>query len=663
MAKKLTDDDISVIVAKAISNSEHFTDSKLASERQNVLQYYRGDAPAPMHKGDSKYVSRDVFDAVDSMRSTVLEAFSASSRIVFFRPERGESVDDAKQATEFCRQVFYRDNPGEDLMYSAVTDGLMGRIAIAKVYYDENEDVEEYEFEALTPEELTLQVSKHENYEFTETELTPEGLYSGSYTVKTVTQKIKVEDIQPEDFLIESGAKSAQDAKFSCHRTTKSRDWFVKEYGEEKTEDIRFNDAGANLFEYEKQMRFDSFGSIQDNGYDEATQETTLYECYIRLDADGSGRSRLWKVDYAGGVILRKERVSAVPFACYVPLPIPHTFIGENFAKSVIPVQNARTVLIRQIINHSMITNNPRQQVLSGTLANPAELLDNRLGGIVNVRRMDGISPIPQAPLNPFIFNLIQMIDEDKEEVTGISKLSQGMNKDAISTQNAQGMVEQLISASQQRTKTITRRFGLFMRELFFLIYNTAVDHMDTQVIVDMTGVEAEVNPSHWKTRTAASVELALGYGEQEAEASKWQQIDAVFSQDPQLQPLYDLNRRYEVIRRSLEKRGIEDLESILMPPEQMQPPEPDPVQQLQMQQMQTQIAYQQAQAQAMISKAETDKIKAETDRMRVMNDMQVRQAKVSIDQQRADNDAWVDQEEIRLAEQATEQKAVYNPS
>ncbi|MDO5647369.1 hypothetical protein [Paracoccus sp. (in: a-proteobacteria)] len=663
MGKKLTKDEISAVIAKAISNSEHFTDSKLASERSNVLSYYRGEAPKPLHKGDSKYVSRDVFDSVDSMRSTVLEAYSASNRIVYFRPERGETVDDAKQATEFTQQVFFRDNAGEDLLYSTCTDALLGRIGVLKVFYDEETLEDDFEFEALTPEELTAAVSQHDSYEFVETEITPEGLYSGTYRVFTHKKGIKVIAIPPEDFLIASGAETIQTARFVCHRSLKTRSWFVETYGETVAEKMRYGASSDHLFDYEKSQRMYSIGSgLMDDGHDPATAEAAFYECYIRADLEGGGKARLWKVSYAGGEVLDKERVSVVPFAAYVPLPIPHTYIGDNFAAAVIPVQNARTVLIRQIINHSLMTNNPRQQVLNGTLANPAELLDNRLGGIVNVRRLDGIAAIPQAPLNPYVFSLIQMIDEDKEEVTGISKLSQGLNKDAISSQNAEGMVEQLISASQQRTKTIARRFGVFMKDLFFLIYNTAVDHMDQQTVVELSGVEAEVNPAHWKHRSAASIELTLGYGEREREAQKWQGIDAMFSQDPMLAPQYTYDRRYQVIRRGLEQIGVEDLETFLTPPEEVQPPEPDPMQELQMEMLKTQIEYAKAQATAMTAKAETDRMKAETDRMRIQSDTATRRFDSDTKRQKVENDFWVDQEELRLAEAADTQKAFYNP-
>jgi hypothetical protein len=90
-----------------------------------------------------------------------------------------------------------------------------------------------------------------------------------------------------------------------------------------------------------------------------------------------------------------------------VPLPIPHVFYGNNFAARVIHTQNARTVLFRGVLDHTAITTNPRYMVVNGGLMNPRELLDNRLGGIVNVRRPDSVAPFQQNPLNPYIFQLL----------------------------------------------------------------------------------------------------------------------------------------------------------------------------------------------------------------------------------------------------------------
>ena len=67
-----------------------------------------------------------------------------------------------------------------------------------------------------------------------------------------------------------------------------------------------------------------------------------------------------------------------------------------------------------------MVANNPRYMVTKGSLTN-VRINDNRIGGVVNVTRPDAIQAMPQAPLNPFIFQTINMLDEDKEETSSVS--------------------------------------------------------------------------------------------------------------------------------------------------------------------------------------------------------------------------------------------------
>ena len=60
--------------------------------------------------------------------------------------------------------------------------------------------------------------------------------------------------------------------------------------------------------------------------------------------------------------------------------------------------------------------------VTKGGLTNPRELIDNRVGGLVNVTRPDAIAPLPQAPLNPFVFQTLQkLLDQDAEDLTPAS--------------------------------------------------------------------------------------------------------------------------------------------------------------------------------------------------------------------------------------------------
>ena len=118
-----------------------------------------------------------------------------------------------------------------------------------------------------------------------------------------------------------------------------------------------------------------------------------------------------------------------LPFVHFCPLPVPHSFYGSSFGKRVIDIQNARSILTRSILDHAIISNNPRYTVTKGGLVNPRELMNNKVGGLVNVTRPDAIQPLPQASLNPFVFQTLNVLQDDLENTTGVSRLSQDYQK------------------------------------------------------------------------------------------------------------------------------------------------------------------------------------------------------------------------------------------
>src|SRR3546814_3463354 len=54
------------------------------------------------------------------------------------------------------------------------------------------------------------------------------------------------------------------------------------------------------------------FLSDEDN-IDEAGRMVTVYESYIRIDAEGTGRRQLWKVVHVGHTLLEKQKVTDHP--------------------------------------------------------------------------------------------------------------------------------------------------------------------------------------------------------------------------------------------------------------------------------------------------------------------------------------------------------------
>ncbi|MDC2981504.1 hypothetical protein OA007_02225 [SAR116 cluster bacterium] len=624
--KRLDDDDIVKLVDDNVRTSTGYTASDLSKEREKVLDYYNGNLPKPAHDGNSKYVSQDVYNAVQSMQAALLETFAAGNRIVKFAPQGQDDVELAAISTAYADFQIFRANDGYAVFSSVISDALLARVGIAKVFWQMSEEVDQQEFENLTQDELDM-ILAEENTELIDSETDEIGLVSGVIGITRDTSQVVIEPVAPEEFLIEQQAKSMMDAKFCAHQTRKTLSE-LREMGftDEQLDNIGDHEHVDLDTSPEVLARHDDLNitkGLDAQGYQDQVRDVMVIEAYMMVDIEGTGTATLHRILKAGNALLEVEEVSRKPFIAFCPLPIPHSFYGSNFADKLCATQNARTVLTRSILDHAMITNNPRYMVTKGGLTNPRELIDNRVGGLVNVTRPDAIAPMPQAPLNPFIFQTLQELQDNLEENTGVSSLSTGMNKDAVSKQNSAALVEQLTSMSQQRQKIIARNFAnQFVKPLFHEVYRLVVENEQQEKIIDISGSFVPVDPRRWKEKRDVMVELKLGYGEQDREAQKMLAIHQLFTQDPAVGPMYGLPQRHAMLKKILEQQGILNVDEYLVPPEQIPPPQPDPVQQ-----MQTQMAAKQLELQ------ERQTGVAE---MRAQTDAAVAQAKINLDAEKA---------------------------
>ena len=660
---KLTDSDIIAVIDYGVAQAVGLSDSRLSKEREVVARYHDAEYPKPAHHGDSKYLSLDVYDGVESMRAQLLEVFSGSSRPVEFEPANGEDVVAARVRTDYVTNVLFTQNRGFSILRDTITDGLMNRNGILKVWWQSKVKDEFYDMADATVEELQAHLTANDNHDVTEVDLHEDGqtIKRARLRVRKDRSQVMIRCLPPEEFGISAMSESLQRPALCFHKRLMTASDLIKDgYDPKIVKKLQDTDRLWQVATPEKIERFEQTDDMMqdrifENGQ-QANRECMVYECYLELDLDDSGTSQLYKVVKVGTTILDKEPVDDNPFVDFCPLPRAHAFWGTNYAKLLIPTQNARTHLTRSIINHAMITNNPRLEVLKGTLANPRELMENRVGGIVNVNKPNGIQPIAQAGLNPFVFQTISMLDSDKEEITGISRLSQGLDKDAISKQNSQGMVQDLISVSQIRQRVIARNFAEnFLRDLYTKIYKLVVQNEDRQKIIQVAGSWTPVDFMAWPEDTEMSVSFHLGYGERDKQMAKWTKADEYLSK--MAPEFYPKEKRHAVFAQIFHYMDVKDMDNYVLTAEQVQPPPPDPMHMAEVALKNADAALKQAQAQAIMAGIQNDKaalaLKGQ-DAMAKMQ-MQTRNAdeKLALEHDKLAHKVAVDAAEISLEQQA----------
>ena len=186
------------------------------------MEYYTAKLPFPHHDGNSKFVDQSVYNAIESMKATLLEVFASGRKIVSFTPQNPEDVEPARIASEYVDYVVFRQNEGYSCMSDIIQDGLMARIGVAKVYWQDLIEPVEQGFEG-TVESLDVLLAD-EAYDVKEVNIDE---VSGEVTATVIfnknSSKVCIDQIAPEEFIVERPrGVDLQSMNFMAHRSSRT---------------------------------------------------------------------------------------------------------------------------------------------------------------------------------------------------------------------------------------------------------------------------------------------------------------------------------------------------------------------------------------------------------------------------------------------------------
>lgn len=586
--KKLDDKQLVSACQRRLDRASRFGESKLSRERKEIEGYYNGDYPVQTRDDDSSYVSLDVTNAVDAMTAQLLETFGAGSDIVTFKAQLAADTILARIATAYTEYQIFSLNNGLEIFSDVIHSGLKNRVSIAHVYWEPNVLETEHEV-AGVPEEQWNELLNQPGIEpagvpeMGMDEMTGQPTYSGKVKRTRNVGQVRIDPIPPEEFSVASRTKDLRRASYLNRRQILTLgDLVAAGHDPDIVYSIKGNGGDDLDMNQEAQARRnrtdDSFMTYMDEGEDEASREVTVDEDFIRIDKEGLGFQKIWHVIRVGDVLLKAEIVERLPFVLFRPIPLPFTFWGDCFAKRAIGAAKSKTQMMRGALNVTARASIPRFTVVKGALSNPRELVDPRPGGVVNINKAGAVEPLGQPPLPPQTFQVMQQADMDREDNTGISRLSQGLNKDAVSSQNSANMVEQLTTNSQVRQKIIARHFAMqFVKELYLEVYALCIENETDERIFEVAGEFVKVTPAEWAERKDVTVDMSLGYGDRERAANDLFALHKELSSDPSMARMYGEKRKYAVVKKALETRGWKDVNTFLDNPDDLPEPQQDP--------------------------------------------------------------------------------------
>jgi len=109
MAKMSEQDLLAFLDAEADSAYQHMSGQN-ATDRTKALRDYMRLPYGNEEPGRSSVVASDVFDSIEGMIPDLIEVFVSTDEAVRFDPVGPEDEEGAKQATDACNYVFYKQN-------------------------------------------------------------------------------------------------------------------------------------------------------------------------------------------------------------------------------------------------------------------------------------------------------------------------------------------------------------------------------------------------------------------------------------------------------------------------------------------------------------------------------------------------------------------------
>ena len=625
---KMDEGQIKGILEAEIDNSIGYIETETTEERRRALDYYLRNPYGNEVEGRSQIVTGEVAEAIDGALPQLIRVFTTTEDIVYFEPKTANDEESAKQATDYCNWVFYRENEGLLILHNWFKDALLQKVGVVKSYWDAKEDVTKEKYQSLTEDEMALLLSD-ESLEVVRqsVEMVPAGVDmmgmpieapSYSVTVKRVNKYgcVKIENVPPEEFLISKAARNIEDAPFVAHRKLMQRSELIAlGYDKDIVDELPSYDDLS--FSPERIARFNE-GEQPDEAQslDPAMQTVEVYECYIRIDEDEDGIAELHRIVYCGSEILEDEECDYIPFHSICPIPIPHKFFGQSLADRTMDIQLIKSTITRQSLDNLYLTNNNRVGAVDGQV-NLDDLLNATPGGIVRMKNPNALVPLQVQSTFGQAQPMLEYMDSVQAKRTGVNDAQQGMDPDVLSNVTA-AAVAAMMKSNSGKLELIARIFAeTGVKSLFKGILYLLGKYQDKAKIVRMRGKYVQFDPRTWSNEYDVSVNVGLGSGDRDQKLTMLQMVlakqEQIIQQYGPANPLVTVGQYRNTLARFIEAAGFKDATAFMneitpeMDAQLSQPKPPSPDAQAEVAKMLMEVEREKTQAKSQIDAAKLD--------------------------------------------------------
>ena len=571
---------IKSILQSEIDNSLGFIETETTEERTKALKYYLREPYGNEQTGRSQIVTGEVAEVVDGALPQLIRVFTTTEDIVYFEPQEESDEESAKQATDYCNFVFYRENNGLSILHNWFKDALLQKVGVVKVYYETKEILEKEKYENLNEIELSL-LLEDQSLEIVnqETKMIDSGqidefgvniqIPKFDITVKKINKngKVCIENVPPEEFLISKSAKTIDESPFVAHRRLMSRSELIQMgYKKEIVDTLPTYDDLT--YTPERIARFDQGEQPdQSSSLDYSMQTIEIYECYIKIDEDNDGIAELRKIVYSGNEILDDEEIDHIPFHSICPIPIPHKFFGQSLADRAMDIQLIKSTVTRQAIDNLYLTNNYRVGAVDGQV-NLDDLLNATAGGVIRIKNPNALVPMTVNSTFGQAMPMLQYLDEIQSKRSGVSDAQSGLDPNILSNVTATA-VASMMKSNSGKLELIARIFAeTGVKSLFNNILHLLIKYQEKPKIIRLKGKYVNFDPRVWNAKYDVSVNVGMGSGDRDQKIAMLQMIidkqERIIEKYGASNPLVSVGQYRDTLAKFIETAGFKNSNSFI---------------------------------------------------------------------------------------------------
>jgi hypothetical protein len=570
---RLDPQSVQAIVAGLITTAVQYVDEELSPDRAKATDYYQARPFGNEESGRSQVVSADVRDAILRIMPSMLRIFFGPNGCVEYVAKTADKEAEAKLATGYANAIFLDDNDGFLLTHSVLKDGLLKKLGVAKVWWEEISSSTTYHLTGLTQESMALlQMEPGVSFGDVRQRMPMPGgppVYDCDVTRSLMDGRCRVAALPPEELVFNRDARNDQVALLMGHR----RDATISElvalgFDKEAVESLAGpSDLTDNVEELSRNPKTGL--SRHEEISDDSTRTVPYCEAYVRIDINDDDIAELrrfhafgpgWKLLSRNGADPEAgEPVDEAPFVLYVMDPEPHTILGMSMYDYVADIQKIKSNISRGMLDSLNLTLHPRTWAVMGQ-AEAQDVLNTEIGAIIRVKQAGMVGEFAHQFVGKEAMPVLDLFDQVMESRTGTSKASAGLDADALQSSTKMA-VAGTFSAAQERKELLARIFAeTFMKDLFTKILKLVKTHQQQPRDLKIRNQYVTVDPRTWGDM-GVRVTVALGAGMTEEKVANLlaikQDQDMVLGQFGLANPLVNLAQARNTRARLLELQGF----------------------------------------------------------------------------------------------------------